>query len=198
MSYCGTTEVTMLAQLAYTQLGFANNNQMGSYIAGTLIPAAQKFIDSYCNHRFGSYSGTWLQDGSGKKLLVMPTQYCPLISVTSITVDGVAVTADVKVYDNYVVYDDGVFTQDEQNVTVVASYGYTSVPTDVQYVCAELCASMLRQILRSRMMPDLIVPTLESGDISTTLLANPKVFTNELKDRLEVYKLQQVECYSVE
>lgn len=197
-AYAGTAEVNVLSQLVYGQLGFSSANLLGSYVQGTLIPAAMKIIDTHCNHRFGSYSGTFSIDGSGKKLLVMPTQYCPLISVTSITVDSVDVTADVKVYDNYVVYDDGVFTQDEQNVTVVASYGYTSVPADVGFVTAELCAGALRQALRSRMVPDLIAPALAAGAITDTLLSSPKIFTSELKALLEKYTIQQIECYSVE
>jgi hypothetical protein len=198
--YAGTIEVKILSGILYNQLGFSNDAIYGSYIAGTLIPQAQKIVDNHCNHHFGSYSGTFSVDGSGHETLVMPTQYCPLIAVTSVILDGANITGDVNVYDQFLVYD-GVFTSDEQNVEVVTSYGYTSVPADIEYVTAELCAGVLRQLVRSKMVPDLIAPLLSAGANPfglSAILSSPKVFTDEMKALLEPYVIQQVESFSYE
>lgn len=193
-TYCGTALVRVLSQVKYTQLDFSTEALYNSFVQGTLVPQAQKIIDTYVNHGFGSCLGTVSFDGNGKKTLVLPPEYCPLISVTSVTINTVNVTSRIKTYDNYLKYDDGVFTADEQNVTIAASFGYRSVPSDVEYVCAEICAGALRQFVRSKMMPDLLVPALEAeGAGMGAILMNPRVFTKELKEMLDKYVYYQIE-----
>jgi hypothetical protein len=193
MAYVGTAVVEAAAQIKYQQL-FTSQAEFDGYVSGTLEPQARKVIDTYCNHGFGSYSGTWKLDGNGKDFLPMPPKYCPLISVTSVTLDGTAITADTKTYDTYVVYDGGTFTDDYQNVTVVASYGYTSVPKDVEYVAGQLCANALREAIRSKMMPDLLVPSMEGdGTNFAEIMMNPRVFTPELKAMLDKYTYNQTD-----
>lgn len=190
MSYCGTEIVKVLSGITYRQAGLSSDDNYGSFLAGTLIPYAEQLIDSYCHHDFSSHTGgTVTVDGTGQKYVVVKPEYTPLLSLTNISIDGSAKTAsDFKVYDQTVVYDNGTFTEDEQNVILVVNYGYASVPDDVAYVCAQLCANMLRETVRSKMMPDLIVPTLErEGAGLTTLLRTPNIFTSELKTTLNQY-----------
>jgi hypothetical protein len=188
-TYAGTALVYALAQVKYTQLDFASNALYMGFIQGTLIPQAQKVIDTYVNHCFGSCLGTFQVDGNSKKTLVLPPMFCPLINVTSVTVNSVDVTSNIKTYNNYLKYDDGTFTADEQNVQIVASFGYRSVPSDVEYVCGALCAGVLREMVRSKRVPDLLVGILET-ETSTALgaiISNPRVFTKELKELLNKY-----------
>ena len=192
-AYIGTAIVEIAAQIKYQQL-FTSQSEYDGFVAGTLEPQARKVIDNYANHGFGSYSGTWKLDGNGKDFLPMPPKYCPLISVSSVTVDGTAVTSDIKTYDNYVVYDGGTFTDDYQNVTVIASYGYTSVPKDIEYVAGQLCANALREMIRSKMLPDLIVPSLEADGAGLSgIMMNPRIFTKELKEMLDKYVVNQTD-----
>jgi len=195
MAYCGSALVKVLAQVKYTQLDFASDALYGSFIAGTLIPQAQKIMDTYVNHGFGSYSSTFLLDGNSKKTLVMPPKYCPLIDVTTVILDGVDVTSNIKTYSNYLKYDDGIFTADEQKVEVTASYGYTSVPSDVEYVCGALCAGALREMVRSKRVPDLIVGLMEAegATVLGAIMGNPRIFTKELKELLDKYVFYQYE-----
>jgi hypothetical protein len=135
-------------------------------------------------------------DGSGKDTVFIKPQYAPLTSLTSVSVDGVAkAVGDFKVYDQYVVYDDGTFTEDEQNVVLVADYGYATVPQDVAFVCGQICAGALREIVRSKMVPDLITQLMESegaGGLSA-VLAMPRIFTKENKEMLDKYVYTQVD-----
>lgn len=45
----------------------------------------------------------------------------------------------------------------------VANYGYSTVPKDIEFACAQLCANALREMVRSKMFPDLIVPIPGGG-----------------------------------
>jgi hypothetical protein len=192
--YCTAAFVKQLAQLVYRQLTFADDTAYDSFLNLTLIPAAMKIIDTYSGHNFLNNSGTITIDGLGKNTVFVKPQYSPLISLSSVTVDGVAkVVGDFKIYDDFVVYDNGIFTKDTQNVIMVATYGYTSVPSDVSFTCASMCAGVLREMLRSKMVPDLITPVLEAGGGAVgALLASPRVFTSEMKSLLNKYATVQV------
>jgi len=193
-NYAGTAIVRILSQIKYSQLDFSDDTEYNNFLNGTLIPKACKIIDTFCNHNFNHNYGTMTLDGTGKKTVIIPPQYCPLITVTSATLNSTDITSSIKTYDTYIVYDGGIFTKDEQNLTVKGTYGYSSVPEDIQYVTAELCAGALRHMVRSKMMPDMIAPTLEegSGRLFGAIMASPKVFTSEVKDMLTKYCYYQV------
>jgi len=194
-TYCTNYEVRIYSQVKYSQLEISTDNQYQEFIDSYLVPQAQKVVDSYCNHDFDNHTGgTITLDGTGKDYVMIPPAYTPLRSVSSVKIDDVSKTlSDFKVYDQYIVYDGGTFTEDPQNVEVVADYGYTSVPSDVSFVCAMLCAGVLREMVRSKMLPDKIVPLLEAGGSVTGLMGSPRVFTEELKQMLRNYVFIQIE-----
>jgi len=197
MSYCGTYSGTAIIKvysgIGYKQLGFSTDNLYGSFLLGTLIPQAQNIIDSYCNHDFCDHPGATITvDGTGKDYVIIPPAYSPLrgTQLTSVTIGGVSKTvSNFKVYKQHVVYDNGIFTKDPQNVVLVGTYGYGTVPTDISYIHAQVCANALRETVRSKMMPDLIVPLLEAEGARAlgAILASPRVFTKALKDLLKNY-----------
>lgn len=196
MSYCGSQLVKVLSGLTYRQVGFSTDADFGSFLAGTLIPQAQQIIDSYVNHDFSNHTGgTITADGTGKNYVTVDPEYAPLTGLTSLSIDGAAkAVGDFKVYDQYVAYDDGTFPKDEQNVVLVADYGYSSVPADVSYVCASICAGAIREIVRSKMVPDLITQLMESERTSMleSILAMPRIFTKENKEMLQKYQYVQI------
>ena len=197
MSYCGTYSGTAIIKaysgIEYKQLGFSTNELYGSFLLGTLIPQAQKILDVYCNHDFCDHpAGTITVDGTGKDYVIIPPAYSPLRGtlLNSVTIDSVSKTvSDFKIYDQYVVYDGGTFPKDPLNVVLVGTYGYSSVPGDVSYIHAQVCANALREMVRSKMMPDLIVPLMEAEGASSlgAILASPRIFTSELKGMLKNY-----------
>lgn len=194
-SYTTSYDVKMLAQVSFKQLEFSTDGDYEAFIDNVLVPQAQKIIDNHCNHDFNNHiGGTVTLDGTGKDHVIVKPEYCPLRSLSSVSIDGVAKTVgDFKVYPQYVAYDDGTFTQDEQNVVLVADYGYTSVPTDVEFVCASISANMLQYMLKSKLMPDFVLPSLEAGRLAATLMSSPQIFTAEHKAMLGKYTFIQIE-----
>jgi len=189
MVYCLPLTVKFLSQIKYTQLEFDSDSDYESYIQQQLIPPAQKVIDGYCNHNFNNNSGTITLDGNGKGVLIIPPPYVPVINVSSVTVDGTDVTSDIKTYDTYLAYDGGTFTEDEQNVTITLNYGYSSVPDDIEYICAQLCANILAEIVRKKMLPDTVAQALNATAGSGAIFSSPRVFTRELKEMLNPYRI---------
>lgn len=197
MAYTDENIVRYLAGIVYSQLDFNDEDSYEDFITDVLIPTAEGFIDRFCGHNFNNNgSVTVTVDGNGKQCIVLPPTYYPITDLNSVTISSVAQTVtEFKYYNQYICRDSGVFTEDEQNVTFNIDHGYTSVPDDVSYVCGQLCANMLREMVRSKMMPDLIVPILEVGQARGlgAIMANPAVFTYELRDMLKRYVVMQVE-----
>ena len=176
--YCGTLDVVIKSQVVYDQFQptFASSAAYGAWILGTLIPETMDFVDKYVGHNFLLNDGTLLLDGSGKTVqhinraglvnsAVPELLPLPLIAVTAINIDSTAVApvTDVKVYRSWLAYEFNQFDRGRQNVEVVCTWGYATVPEDIRYVTAQLCSNVLTEMLRLRRIPDLITPILEGG-----------------------------------
>lgn len=165
---------------------------------GTLIPMAEKMVDGYCNHSFGTPTiGTWLFDGNGKSTLFLPPTYYPMIGISAGSVDSSAITANLKVYDQYLKLTTGNFISGEKNVTIYGSYGYTSIPKDVEYVTAQITSNVLANMVKQNVVPDLMVAmvgnnTQGAGGINQ-LFAAPNVFPETLRQLLEPYRVNWVD-----
>ncbi len=195
MSYCGTELVKYLSQIAYTQLSMGSEAELNNFVAGTLIPQASKIIDNYVGHSFGTPTvGTFTYDGSGKTTLFLPLENTPFLGVSAGSVSNVALAvANVKVHGQYLELDGGAWTQGKQNVTIYGSYGYVSLPSDIQFACAQLVANMLSDMVRRKVYPDLFMPMTANGGDAGVLMANPKVFTAAIKELLEPYRVMWVD-----
>lgn len=171
--------------------------EFNSFINGTLIPQAEKFIDSYCGHTFGTPTpGTLTLDGNGKSVLFLPPKYCPLIGVGAGSIDNTAITpiTDVHAHDQYLEYYNGNWNAGCKNVVIYGSYGYTSIPKDINYVCAQICANVLMDMVRRRMAPDLFSSVMEGREPAfSSLWASPDVFTPNLQKLLDAYKITWVD-----
>lgn len=192
-AYCTAAQVKMFSQITYTQLEIASDADYSSFIDSYIIPEIQKAIDSYVGHSFLSNSGTLTLDGNGKNVLFIKPPYVPVLAVSSVTLDGTAITSSIKTYDTYLAYEGGIFTCDRnnrQNVQVVLTYGYSSVPADVQLTCALACSNLLADLVRRKLMPDNVAAALQSGSnagvinglAKATLLLHP-----EIRDMLDKY-----------
>jgi hypothetical protein len=189
-NYCTSYEVRMLAQVNYEQLGFSSDGDLEEFITLYLIPASDKKIDSYCNHSFGTPTiGTWTLDGSGKSALFMPTERCPLLGLSAGTVGNVAIAvSNIKVHDQYVDWEGSVFTKGKKNVTLAGSYGYVSLPSDIENASAMTCANILNDMVRKRVLPDFF----QKEDVSM-IMVSPVTFTKEIKESLEGYVLKDLD-----
>jgi len=206
--YCGTLDVTILSQVMHSQLGFTTEPIYTSWIHGTLIPRAMDVVDNYVGHNFGSNGpGTILLDGSGKGtqhisrigLVDEGTGYepprllpVPMIAITAISFNGVAKTAtDFQMYDEIITYKNNIFPAGRQNIKIEGSWGYTSIPDDIEYVTAQICANLLTEMIRSLMLPDLITPILTGGGDIGILFRGPKVLTANEKEILSKYRFRE-------
>lgn len=203
VDYCSPLTVKFLAQVEYNQFNFDSDPDYEAFIDETLIPAAIGFIDNYVGHNFQSNSGTVRLDGSGKEALhinrigmvdtgsgyetpkLLPV---PMMTITAISFNGVAKTVtDFQIYDEIIRYENNIFDAGRQNIVIEGTWGYASVPDDIRFVAAQLCANTLTGMIRSRMLPDIITPILTGGGDVGALFSSPKVLTKSEKEILSRY-----------
>jgi hypothetical protein len=184
----------MLAQIQGKQLGFESESDYESFIANQLIPAAQQIIDNFVGHNFQLNTNVVLKlDGRGKRILMIPPPYLPIISVSSVQIDGVEIVSGIKVFETYLASDTRYFTENQarhQNVQVTLTHGYAAVPQDVSFVAAQLVANMISDMVRRRLMPDTISKAMQTN-AETVIIGgmgkSASVFTAELKAMLNNY-----------
>ncbi len=112
----------------------------------------------------------------------------------TITVNGSAINvADVKVSEQFIQWDGGSFScSTPLGVHLIGSAGFGTLPTAVQYVTDQLCANILIDMVRRNVAPNVFKANLgadapDSGYVS--MFASPRVFTKELKQILEDYRI---------
>lgn len=205
MVYTTSASVKNFAAITFDQLNFATDILYNTFIDDTLIPKVELLIDSYVGHDFNDHDTfTLTLDGSGKETLhinrlglvgttppfLLPL---PLISVTSVTIDGGAnVVASCQIYDTYIRYENNVFCVGRQNVVVIARCGYTAVPTDIQYVTDQTCANILRGILKRWLAPDIITRAVMASGSLTAYYAEDIDLTPNLKAILDRYRYSDI------
>jgi len=215
MSYITASEVKTIARITYDQIGFATDATYTTFLTDELIPHAQDLIDNHVGHDFLLTSGTIRLDGSGKEAqhvnrfgLVITaggTSYpqllpLPLISVTGVTVDNVALTAGAfQVYKTYLTYEDNYFERGRQNVDIAATWGYGTVsgdvPDDIKYIAGQVCANALRNMLKRWIAPQEITRIImggRSGGGMRGFYAEDIELTDGLKARLDRYRFTDV------
>ncbi len=207
VSYTTTEIVRWYSQVRYDQLEFENESDYDSFLHDVLIPQASRMIDQWCGHNFQSNSGTILLDGSGKEAQHInrigrvdvgsgyePPELLPvpMLSITAVNFNGVGKTVtDFQIYDEIVTYKNNIFDTGRQNIKIEGTWGYTTVPEDIKYVTARACANVLTEMVRSRMLPDLITPILTGEGNVGILFRSPKVLTKNEKEILNRYRFRE-------
>jgi uncharacterized phiE125 gp8 family phage protein len=127
-----------------TFLGITDTNS--DAVLSALIPNVSATIESFCNRVFASSAYTDTFNGNGGTKLFLRNG--PVVSVSSVTCDGVAiVTAPSAIGAGYMADDAQVylrglcFPRGVQNVAVSYVAGYAVIPPDVVQVCIEMVAS---------------------------------------------------------
>lgn len=195
VNYCGSALVAYFGQVAYSQIGMGSAEELNTFVAGTLIPQASKVIDSYVGRSFGTPTvGTLNLDGNGKAVLFLPIENTPFIGLDggSVNTNSIAVSG-VKVHDQFLEWDGGVFSKGKKNVTLHGSYGYTEVPADIQLCAAQLCANILTDMVRRKVYPQAFMAMASSGGDANVLMASSAVFTKSLKELCEPYRIMWVD-----
>lgn len=118
-----------------------------------LISAVSTTIQNFVGYQFGQASYTRTFNGNSSDKMLMPDR--PIVSVTSVTIEGISIQAGTPVprpgfrFDSKFVYLAGFerygleraaagmgrFIRGVQNVTIVYQAGYATIPADVTQAC---------------------------------------------------------------
>lgn len=118
----------------------------GDALLAVLVTSCSAWIESVTSRSFSSQSTSEIRDGTGGQELVLANR--PVISMTSLTVNAVAIPAQPAdgqrgyflVGDLLCLYG-ATFTRGRKNVRVTYTGGYATVPTDIEQACNELVIS---------------------------------------------------------
>jgi hypothetical protein len=115
-----------------------------------LVSAASTFVTTWLDRQL--LQASYLETRSGKDTSTMAALQWPVTAVSSVTVDGVAITARTAFggsgfyFDSDFLYLDGFsFTRGRANVQLAYTAGYTVVPFDVEQAVIEIIALRYRE-----------------------------------------------------
>ena len=169
--------------------GMTGAKQLDDDLLEDLIDRVTEAIHSYCNvTAFKQNTYTEYQDGAGSKYLFVNN--VPIISVTSIhddadwewTVDELIDDTIYRILDSkYIVLKDDLFTSGDQNIKIVYSAGYATIPGDLEQVCIE---EVVRKYKHRRDI-DIQSKTLEDGTaqyVSKNLMQSSRIVLNKYRN----------------
>lgn len=146
--------MSQLCALADVQTYLGDSAASSSAVLNALITNASAFIEQYCNRVFAQANYTETRNGRDTATLYMRQQ--PIVSVQSLTIDGITVQASPDTRTYGYVFDDqqiylrgcarGPFGQPErfvrgvQNIVMQYTAGFQVIPADVAQACIELVA----------------------------------------------------------
>lgn len=110
-----------------------------------LVTAASQFIQAWLGRTIAETAYSETRNGLGGTRLFL--RHRPIVSVASVTVDGVAIAPVAGpgqpgyLFDDNSVYLAGTaFTRGQQNVTVAYTAGYATTPPELEQACIALVA----------------------------------------------------------
>lgn len=115
-----------------------------------LIKAASSYIALWCSRTFEVTNVTEFYDGNGRRQIAVRNY--PILSVSAVRIDGVAVPASSAFnvggyyFDNFSISlrGDYKFSRGPANVEVSYSYGFAEVPDDLEQACIEMVLARYR------------------------------------------------------
>ena len=194
MPYTTAAEIRRRALVKWDSLNYATNSPFASaaafddWLEDTVIPEAEKLINEYCRRPdFDDYEDELEYfDGDGFRKFVILSKK-PVIAVGKLEFKKDDSTWDEKSSSDYRLHGDRVvyktvLPQGFQNIRVTYDWGFTAVPLDVSYVVAEMVARFVQKRVVYKMGP---LVRVEDFRVE---LANPDVFTDDLRSTLEHYR----------
>jgi len=137
-NYCTFTDVKR-----FCLINRVNPNYNGKI--NDLIPRASELIELETKRVFNVRTFTETLDDNGKQIVedCIFTEYFPIQSVTSLTIDGTlkVLNTDYWVYRTYILYNDTIVS-DPQGVVVNYTGGYVELPQNIHQVCIEIASIM--------------------------------------------------------
>jgi len=110
-----------------------------------LIDYCESLINSYVGFEFKSETKTIYLDGNGESTIVCPDR---IISLTSLKVNNEEINlADTKILSNKIIsYTKGTFNIGVNNIQVIGTFGWQSVPNDIKLCVITLCEQYFSNI----------------------------------------------------
>jgi len=171
---------------------FADEAAFDTWLTNTVIPETEKLINEFCRRPDFSKHENEVEyfDGDGfRKFVVLSKK--PVMAVSKLEFKKDDGTWDQKSSSYYKVQGDRivyrtVLPEGFQNIRVTYSWGFTEIPADVTYTAAEMAARFVQKRVVYKMGP---LVRVEDFRVE---LANPDVFTDDLKATLDHYRRDMV------
>jgi len=200
MPYTTASEVKKRALVKWDSLNyvtnpptpFADEAAFDTWLTNTVIPETEKLINEFCRRPDFSKHENEVEyfDGDGfRKFVVLSKK--PVMAVSKLEFKKDDGTWDQKSSSYYKVQGDRivyrtVLPEGFQNIRVTYSWGFTEIPADVTYTAAEMAARFVQKRVVYKMGP---LVRVEDFRVE---LANPDVFTDDLKATLDHYRRDMV------
>jgi len=167
---------------------FATEDAFDNWLTNTVIPEAEKLINDYCRRADFSEHADQVEyfDGDGfRRFLILSNK--PVTAVGKLEFEKDDGTWDEKSSSYYRLHGDRVvyrtvLPRGFQNIRVTYSWGFAEVPLDVSYAAAEMVARFVQKRVVYKMGP---LVRVEDFRVE---LANPDVFTDDVKATLDHYR----------
>jgi hypothetical protein len=119
-----------------------------------LVEGMSAAVESMLNRTFAVATYTETRNGTGKPTMMVRND--PIVSVASVTVDGIAIAPRTgptagsgHVFDTDTIYLAGTcFTRGVQNVVLSYEGGYATIPADIVQATTEACAFLYNERTR--------------------------------------------------
>ena len=196
MPYTTAAEVRKRALVKWDSLNystsppapFADEDAFDNWLTNTVIPEAEKLINDYCRRADFSEHADQVEyfDGDGfRRFLILSNK--PVTAVGKLEFEKDDGTWDEKSSSYYRLHGDRVvyrtvLPRGFQNIRVTYSWGFAEVPLDVSYAAAEMVARFVQKRVVYKMGP---LVRVEDFRVE---LANPDVFTDDVKATLDHYR----------
>lgn len=196
MPYTAAGEVKKRALVKWDSLNystsppapFADETAFDTWLTDIVIPETEKLINEFCRRPDFSDHDDEVEyfDGEGFRKFVVVTKK-PVIAVSKLEFKKDDATWDERSSSYYKVQGDRVvyrtmLPQGFQNIRVTYDWGFAAVPADISYVAAEMVARFVQKRVVYKMGP---LVRVEDFRVE---LANPEVFTDDLKATLAHYR----------
>lgn len=176
----------------YYQFPSKGSRVLDNDLIENLINRVTVNFHNYCGlDQFKSKIYTEFQDGNGK-LRIYPYNY-PIISITSIHIDGdwlfdndtLISSSYYKIVDGlYISMNNNTFTKGVQNIKIVYTAGYETIPYDLKQACIEEVARKFK----NKKNFDEIFRTIEGSQVSKVeqglLVSTKEVLDNYIRNEI--------------
>ena len=190
-AYGDAGRIRTKAGIASADLGLADEAALASLIAD-LIEQASDVVDTYCGRDFALHEDVAERyDGTGRDRLMLRGR--PVISVTSVEVDGVPLADG----DEYVVLEgpgilervDGTpWRRGRRNVVVSYSHGYATPPGAIVGVVEDLAAGALGHAARNHATKGASSMSMDGYSVAYSELSRLMVLAPEQTVILDRYR----------